>query len=120
MLDSDVLIELRRNKPDAWNWLYSLPSPPTISVFSALELLIGCQDAKERRETQKFLAYFSVVYPTSVALQNDLNISSIKSSHGISGLDCLIAAVAMEANETLNTFNLKHFRAVPGLIAVAP
>jgi len=75
MLDNNVLIELRRNKPDAWNWLYSLPSPPTISVFSALELLISCQDGKERRETLKFLAYFSVVYLTSAALQNALDLS---------------------------------------------
>ena len=120
MLDSDVLIELRRNKPEAWNWLFSLPTRPAISIYSSLELLIGCQDGKERRETLKFLAYFPVLNASPTAQQNALDLSRWKLSHGISGLDCLIAAVALEAQETLHTFNLKHFGAVPGLTAVAP
>ena len=41
-------------------------------------------------------------------------------SHSLGGFDLLIAAVVLESGGLLYTFNLKHFRAVPGLIAVAP
>jgi len=41
-------------------------------------------------------------------------------SHRIGLLDVLIAFTAMEFNAELCTFNLKHFRAVPGLRLLQP
>ena len=36
MLDSDILIELKRNKPEAWQWFNSLIVPPPVCGFAAL------------------------------------------------------------------------------------
>ncbi len=118
MLDADIAIELLRNKAEAWNWLYSLARTP--SVFTAMELLIGCRSAKERKDTLTFLASFASVFPTETGLKNAVALSRLKLSHGLSAMDALIAATALEYGLTLYTFNLRHFRAVPGLNVVVP
>ena len=41
-------------------------------------------------------------------------------STGLGLADFLIAAQALDRGATLYTFNLKHFRAIPGLNAQAP
>jgi len=40
-------------------------------------------------------------------------------SHGLQMGDCLIAGTALEHQFTVLTSNLKHFRAVPGLLVEA-
>jgi hypothetical protein len=41
-------------------------------------------------------------------------------SHSLGLLDAVIAATAIGAGASLCTFNVKHFRAVPGLVTVQP
>jgi len=41
-------------------------------------------------------------------------------SHSLGLIDALIAATAISAGASLCTYNLKHFRAVPGLVTVQP
>lgn len=41
-------------------------------------------------------------------------------SHGLGLLDALIAACAVGRAAMLHTFNIKHYRVVPGLVAEQP
>ena len=38
MLDSDVCVDLLRKNPAARAWIASLPAPPSVSGFVAMEL----------------------------------------------------------------------------------
>jgi hypothetical protein len=58
MLDSDILIEIKRDVPEAIEWLAAFTVKPPVCIFAALELLIGCQSLRERREVLKFLGNF--------------------------------------------------------------
>ncbi len=120
MLDTDILIELRRGKPEALQWLIALTDEPPVCHFAALELRIGCQSLAEWREVERFLKKFTILYPSSVGLKRAEEIAVYKLSHGLSAMDALIAATALEYGLTLYTFNLRHFRAVPGLKVVVP
>ncbi len=44
----------------------------------------------------------------------------LKLSKNLGILDALIASTAVGAGETLATFNVKHFKSVPGLTIIQP
>jgi len=81
-----------------------------------MELVMGCRDGEDLKQVERFLAAFTIVWPevpefvaayhllVAHRLSSDLNIP-----------DCLIAATALSRGARLYTFNLKHFRVVPGL-----
>lgn len=120
MLDTDILILLQRLVPEAQTWLGALTVAPTICFFAALELLFGCQNAKEKREAEALLAQFEIAYPTQNGLEMSRTFASLKLSHGLGSFDALIAATALEHNLPLYTFNVKHFNAVPNLQVIVP
>jgi len=121
MLDTDILIELKRDNAKAVEWMETLGVKPSVCIFAALELLLGCQSLRERRDVLEFLQDFEIVSPTEAGLKMALEpISAAKLSHGLGGFDVLMAATALEYNLTLYTFNIRHFRAVIGLHVVSP
>jgi predicted nucleic acid-binding protein len=120
MLDTDILIELKRDEPKALAWLDTLPDLPPVCIFAALELFWGCQNSQERRTVVKFLAPYTLIYPTESGLQQAMSLSPLKLSHSVSAMDALIAATALEHGLPLYTFNVKHFGAVPNLQIIVP
>ena len=78
MLDTDVLIEIRRGNPDAIQWLSTLSDTPPVCHFAALELRIGCQDMREWREVEKFLKKFTLLYPSQIGLKRAEEIAVYK------------------------------------------
>lgn len=120
MLDADILILLRRQVPEAEAWLDGLPSRPPVCGYAALELLFGCQNTKELKETEKFLSKFRILFPSAIGVEASLTLANLKLSHGLGSIDALIAATALEHGLPLYTFNVKHFGAVPGLQVIVP
>ena len=120
MLDTDILIELRRGIPEAEAWLEGLLLSPPACGFSALELLFGCQNTRELIETRQFLSHFELLFPSIEGELNSLNLAGLKLSQGLGIVDALIAATALEHGTPLYTFNLKHFKSVPGLQVIVP
>ena len=49
-----------------------------------------------------------------------MDYGALRLAHGIGVLDMVIAVTAISHGQVLATFNVKHFRAVPGLVAVQP
>lgn len=121
VVDTDVLIDVQRGFAPALLWLATLSEPPAITGFTALELI---QDARDRNEVEKArspVRPLAVFWPSTHASNRALECFANKHlSHGIGLLDILIAFTVIETDAELCTFNLKHFRAVPGLRLAQP
>jgi predicted nucleic acid-binding protein len=121
MLDADVLILLDKNNTAARAWYGSLPEPPYAAGFAAMELLAGCENKMDQRRIERLLQDFELLWPDEVALrQAAKDYGALRLSHGIGVLDMAIAVTAISHGQELVTFNIRHFRAVPGLIVVEP
>jgi predicted nucleic acid-binding protein len=121
LLDTDILIDVVRRHPGATTWFGALPTLPAVCGFAALELAFGCLNAAELRAVQTFLRPFPIIWPSEIDLQRALwDYARFRLSHGLSVMDALIAATATGRGVLLVTFNVKHFRAIPGLVTDQP
>ena len=122
LLDTDVLVECLRGSEKAKSWLETL-STETLAIpgVAAMELVMGCQNRLDLEQTQRFLEAFPVTWPDAAEFASAYDLlSALRLSVGIGIPDCLIAAIAISRRARLYTFNLKHFRAVPGLDVAQP
>jgi len=113
VLDSDVLIEILRGRPDAGRWLNSLGSQTVgILVLTRMKILQG---ARNRQEQTTLIAqlnrYELVLLDTGDAIQALRWFETYRLSHGVGIMDCLIAASALRIGKPFYTFNVKHYRA---------
>jgi predicted nucleic acid-binding protein len=122
LLDTDVLIDCLRGKPAADIWLATILTESfAVPGVVAMELLIGCRNKDDQRQVEKFLHVFPVVWPDASEFARAYDILAVHHrAYGLGIPDCLIAAMVLSRNATLYTFNLKHFRNIPGLDAREP
>ena len=121
LLDTDVLVDIRRGFAPAVLWYVGLTEKPSIPGFVAMELVAGCWDKKELIRLQTFLVGLPIVWPSEADCQRGLeHLRDYKLSHSLGLIDALIAATAIGQGATLCTFNVKHFQAVPGLVTEQP
>jgi len=121
-LDADICIDLLRGYTPAMTWFAGAPkSDIAVPGFVALELVAGCRDGQSRKHLDVLLKPFPRVWASPAVLENTFQTySMLMLSHGIGAFDLMTAAVALETNATIHTFNQKHFGAVPGLKIHAP
>ncbi|MFN0106810.1 MAG: type II toxin-antitoxin system VapC family toxin [Bryobacteraceae bacterium] len=122
LIDTDVFIEYLRGSSSAETWLDSLEQEAfAIPGVVAMEQLLGCRNAIELAQIRRFIAENQVVWPDDAVFARAYEIlCSFRLSSGLGIPDCLIAAMALDHGVRLYTFNLKHFKAVPGLDAQQP
>jgi predicted nucleic acid-binding protein len=123
LMDSDIAIDLLRKYAPAIDWFMSLPRSEhlVVSGFSALELVAGVQNASEQRRVEKWLAQVRVAWPTQEGCSRALGLfAQYHLSHGAGLLDVFVAQTAIELGAPLHTFNVKHYRFIPGLALVQP
>jgi predicted nucleic acid-binding protein len=121
LLDTDVLIDIQKGRPQALAWFGSLTELPSVPGLVVMELIQGAQNTQQIRQALKLVAPMPVVWPTETDCTRALSDFSVfHLSHGLGLLDSLIAACALGRSATLCTFNSKHYRAVPGLLIVEP
>src|SRR5437016_4782401 len=121
VLDSDILVDVLREYEPAVTWLRSLAEVPNVSGLVGFELFQGCRNTEEVRRVQGLLAQFPVVWPTPADCTRALTeFPQLHLRDGVGVLDILIGASAIGSNATLCTFNVKHFRAIPGLAIEQP
>ena len=121
ILDTDVLIDLKRKHPPAITWLAALPAPPLVCGVAAMELLYGSWDKREQQAVQKFMTPFPLAWPTEedmVRAYSEYVPLALAFSIGL--LDTMIASTAMGLGLPLATFNVKHYSHVPDLMTVQP
>ena len=92
-----------------------------IPGVAAMELLMGCRDHAELQQVRRFLDSFNIAWPEAAEFVSAYQpLASYRLTSGLSIPDCLIAAVALARSARLYTFNLRHFKVVPGLDVEQP
>ena len=121
LLDTDVMIDLRREYPPALAWIAHLADEPGVPGFVMLELMEGCRNLREMRRLQRDIAPWNIVWPNTADLQRSLvTFPRGYLQHNLGLVDVLIAECAVGLGATLCTFNVRHFRAVPNLVTEQP
>ncbi|HET6571958.1 MAG TPA: PIN domain-containing protein [Fimbriiglobus sp.] len=121
LVDTDVLIDVQRGHPPALAWFAGLTDLPAVPGFVVMELIQDARNGQEVRQALKLVAPFQVAWPTEADCSRALaDFAAYHLTHGLGLLDALIAACAVGRSATLFTFNLKHYRAVPGLVTAQP
>ena len=121
LLDTDVLVDIRRGFAPAVLWYAGLTERPSIPGFVATELIAGCWDKKELGRLQTFLVGVPIVRRSEADCQRGLeHLRDYNLSQSLGLIDALIAATTIGQGAMLCTFNVKHFSAVPGLVTEQP
>jgi predicted nucleic acid-binding protein len=121
LVDTDVLIDVQRKHRPALDWFASLVELPAIPGFVAMELIQDARNKREVRQALKLIAPMEIVWPAENDCSRALSdFTAYHLSHSLGLLDALIAACAVGQQGTLFTFNVKHYRIVPGLKVIQP
>jgi tRNA(fMet)-specific endonuclease VapC len=116
LVDTDVLIDVSRNDLAAIDFIDQLDDSWSISIITALELIVGARNKKDVTEIDQLVAAYSAISLTNEigSLSYDL-LKQFAKSHGLRVFDSLIAATAIEENLTLLSKNKKHFHMIENL-----
>ena len=121
LLDTDVLSYIQRTYAPALTWFATLTELPAVPGLVVMELIQDAQNTRQVQQALKLVAPLPVVWPTAVDSQRALtDFIAYHLLHNLGLLDALIAACAIGVSATLCTFNVKHYRVVPGLVMVQP
>ena len=117
MFDSDVLIWCLRGDPVA-SRVVNAEAERATSHVSLIELLQGAGSPAQLRIARDFVRKLELrLIPVTEAISYKavVLIEQHAPADGLQLGDALIAATALEHDETLVTCNVRHFRAIPGL-----
>lgn len=121
LLDTDVLIDVQRTHPAAVTWFTGLTEVPSVPGFVVMELIQDAQNGRQIRDALRMIAPLPVVWPSAADCQRALaDFTAFHLSHGLGLLDALIGACAVGLSAELCTFNVKHYRVIPGLVTAQP
>jgi len=122
IIDTDILIRYFRGDDAARRFLTRVPfSERTVSALTVMELLQGCRDLRETRDTAVFVSenLAAVLHPNEAISRHAIRLLELHArGAGLRVVDALIAATALDARVALATANVRHYRAVPGLSLV--
>ena len=116
LVDTDVLIDVSRNNDSAMDFLDQLNDSWSMSIITALELIVGARNKKEVTQIDQLVAVYSAI-PLTAEIGNSSYglLRQFAKSHGLRVFDSLIAATAIEENLTLLSKNKKHFQMISNL-----
>ena len=116
LVDTDVLVDVSRNNEAAIDFLDQLDDSWSLSIITALELIVGARNKKEVSQVDQLIALYSAI-PLTAEIGNSSYglLRQFAKSHGLRVFDSLIAATAIENNLTLLSKNKKHFRMISDL-----
>ena len=123
LLDTDVLIEISKNVPQAVAWFAAVTRTdrPGLPGFTVMEFLHWARNKAELARFRKMQAPFVVYWPTAEDVARAVETCARTClTHDLSVPDIMIAECAIGLDATLCTFNVKHFRAIPGLVTERP
>lgn len=121
-LDTDILIDILRKKPEAQTWLEQNKTAQfVIPGIVAMEIINGSQNKTDLQQNKSFLSRFQIIWSDDI----DMKVAyALLGRHRLAvaiGIpDCIIAAMCLRRSHHLLTFNLKHYRHVDGLSLSVP
>jgi hypothetical protein len=120
LLDTDVMVDIFRGHEPAKVWLQSVDEIGMPGLV-AMELIQGCQNAREQRTLEKELSEYQLYWPSTEDCNRAMKtFSSHHLSDSIGLLDALIAETAIGIEAKLATFNVKHYPVINGLQSLQP
>lgn len=124
VLDTDVLVDHFRGVKEATSYIKSLPvGQRSTTDITVMELFKGAANQEELSLIDRFLNRnrFVVLPVTESASRQAVQIlKRYALSHGLGIPDAVIAAVVLEADNTLVTGNIRHFDFIDHLRAIRP
>ena len=116
LVDTDVLIDVSRNNEAAIDFLDQLDDSWSMSIITALELIVGARNKNEVTQIDQLIAAYSAI-PLTAEIGNSSYglLRQFVKSHGLRVFDSLISATALAENLTLVTKNKKHFQMISTL-----
>jgi predicted nucleic acid-binding protein len=118
VFDTDILIDAAKGIETAVNLISSNIGSTrlSVSIITKLELVVGCRNKRELRETNKFIRQFDVLPISEVAskVADDL-LQKYRLSHGLLIPDALIAATAISVGYPLISKNQRDYRFISEL-----
>jgi predicted nucleic acid-binding protein len=110
LVDTDVLIDYLRARPESVTYLENLTQSLVISAITVAELYAGVRDGAERVALENFISSFQVrAVDEEIAARAGILRRDFRKSHGTGLADAIIAATAEEQQANLVTLNKKHF-----------
>src|ERR1039457_873413 len=96
LVDTDIIIDMARGREAAVEYMEQLPGDWSISIVTAMEVVVGARDNRELAKTEKFLAAIQVV-PVSPGVGTAAYelLKRFARSHGLRILDAVIASTAI-------------------------
>jgi predicted nucleic acid-binding protein len=117
LLDTCIVIDFLRRKPDATAFIRNLDQIPFLSAITVAELYGGVREGDERRKLDKLVNAFHTVSVTEdIGRRGGLHRRQYCGSHGTDLADALIAATAESLGADLVTLNKKHFPMISRLV----
>ena len=116
LIDTDVLIDVSKGNTNAVNFLAGLTGTISISRISATELVVGARDKRDQLAIENFIAHYTIrELHRSTGIRGYNLLIDYTLSHGLTIMDALIAATAIEHDLTLVSKNEKHFQHIQSL-----
>ena len=116
LIDADILVDVLRGGSPAVNWLQSVEPAPMIPGLAMLELIQGCANQSQTDHARSMFELFALAWPSDGDCDSALDaFPRLHLRDGTGLIDVLIAYTALGLDAELCTFNVKHFRNVPGL-----
>ena len=122
-LDSNILIDILRNKHNARQIVSELDAEPrnATTTVSALELFYGANKSQNKDinvEKVRLLLQRLDVLPLTLSaseLAGELMATLAQKGETIEYRDAMIAGIVLDSGMTLVTRNKKHFSRIPGI-----
>jgi predicted nucleic acid-binding protein len=116
LIDTDVLIDVSKGSTNAVNFLAGLTGTISISRISATELVVGARDKRDQLAIENFISHYTIrELHRSTGIRGYNLLIDYTLSHGLTIMDALIAATAIEHDLTLVSKNERHFQHIQSL-----
>lgn len=122
VIDTDILIDLAADNVQAIQCVQRLEQQSTlcVSAITEMELIVGCRNKTELRNTDRLLERFRIIHLNEQAsVVASALIRKYRLSHGLLVADSLIAATAIVLSYDFITKNQRDYRFIEGLKLLA-
>jgi predicted nucleic acid-binding protein len=118
LVDTNIIIDYLRDKPQAIAFLENPDIHFSISVVTISELYAGTRSSAEEDEVHDFCrSLFVLSIGAEIAQLAGEYVRKYGKSHSVGIADALIAATAARHNLPLATLNMKHFPMLTNIAA---
>ncbi len=119
LTDTNVFSEIFKGRADVKKFVESFQNSIDTTVY--IECLQGSKGNQEKQIIKKYLSHFPIFHHTpSISKQTIALIDRYSNSHGLLLPDALIAAVCLEYDLTLITYNAGDFKFIKDLKWLKP